>query len=451
MNLFGTDGVRTKANTYPLTPQAIIQIAMAIYSHFKKKINLSHTLTVLIGKDTRSSGYMIETALQSGFVAMGANVVLLGPIPTPAVAYLTRSMRADIGVMISASHNPYDDNGIKFFDSMGLKLTTSEEKEVESYFHQLLPLPSPDHMGKAKRLDDGAFRYLEFVKTVFPKGLRLDGLKIVLDCANGASYKIAPLLLWELGAEVISIGIHPNGFNINQNCGATSLQALRCAVLEHSAQFGIALDGDSDRLMMVDENGAVVDGDFLMGFVAKQLREQNQLKGGGIVGTVMSNLGLEHYLKDLNLKLYRSSVGDKHVIDLMIKNGCNIGGEPSGHLIFSDYLTTGDGLLAALQILGILIKKGYPASHLHSIFQKVPHVLKNFPLASCVLEKQEVVEFIALQKKRLPEGRILVRASGTEKLIRVMVEDSSSDLVRDVMGSLEDFLITQAQEIPQEV
>ncbi len=439
--LFGTDGIRGKANIFPMTPDAIVGIALATAAYFFKAYEkFSHRLTVVIGKDTRSSGYMVESALQSGFVSMGADVILLGPIPTPAVAYLTRSLRADLGVMISASHNPYDDNGIKFFDSTGSKLNETQEKDIEALFDHHGHYAPPHHLGKATRMDDGQSRYLEFVKSAFPKDMRLDGLKIVVDCAHGASYKIAPKVLWELGAEVISIGVQPDGVNINHQCGATYLSPLQRCVLEHKADVGIALDGDADRLMMVDHQGQVIDGDFILGFLAKYLHKEGLLKGKGIVSTVMANFGLEKYLNTMDLQLFRTPVGDKHVIEAMKKTSCNIGGEQSGHIVLSNHLTTGDGLLAALQVLGLLVKYQKPASDILKLFVKVPQFLKNVKISPSVLKNTSIQELIQKEESRLKDGRCLIRPSGTEPLVRIMLEGYDQDLMDSIAHNIEEIL-----------
>jgi phosphoglucosamine mutase len=442
--LFGTDGIRGKANIFPMTPNAIVGIALATADYFfKSHEKFSHRLTVVIGKDTRSSGYMVESALQSGFVSMGADVILLGPIPTPAVAYLTRSLRADLGVMISASHNPYDDNGIKFFDSTGSKLNKTQETEIEELFGRHEQYAPAHHLGKAIRMDDGQSRYLEFVKSAFTKDMRLDGLKIVVDCAHGASYKIAPKVLWELGAEVIPIGVKPNGININHQCGATYMNPLQRHVLEHKADVGIALDGDADRLIIVDHQGQIIDGDFILGFLAKYFHKEGRLKGQGIVSTVMANLGLETYLNTMNLQLHRTSVGDKYVIETMKKTSCNIGGEQSGHIVLSDHLITGDGLLAALQVLGLLVKYQKRASDILKLFVKVPQFLKNVKVSPAVLKNPSVQELIKKEESRLIDGRCLIRASGTEPLVRIMLEGYDQDVMDSIAHNIE-YILTNS-------
>lgn len=420
---FGTDGVRGQANLWPMTPDLIMKIAMAAAMKFTRG---DHRHSVVIGKDTRQSGYMVESALTAGFVSMGMDVILLGPLPTPAVAMLTRSLRADLGVMISASHNPYMDNGIKFFSPTGFKLSDEEEQEIESFIIQeKLPLAHSTMLGKAHRLDDAAGRYIEFAKATFPRGMRLDGLKIAVDCAHGAAYKVAPKILWELGADIIPIGIAPDGMNINDQCGATSLAQLQNTVLAHGADVGIALDGDADRLIVVDETGAIIDGDQLLALIATSWSEDGDLQGGGIVATQMSNLGLERYLETKNLKLIRTAVGDRYVLEAMQAHRCNVGGEQSGHIILRDYTTTGDGIIAALQILSVLVQKQSRASHLGHVFTPIPQVLKSIRTSNFApLHDKKVRKVIEEAEKQLIEsqGRLLIRRSGTEPLIRVMAQ-----------------------------
>ena len=441
MKLFGTDGIRGLVNCHPIHPNSILQIAMAAGTELIEATPSTHRPTVVIGKDTRLSGYMIESALECGFVSMGVDVILLGPIPTPAVAYLTRSLRADLGVMISASHNPYHDNGIKFFDRQGKKWDRTIEQRVEKRVDAAhLTLAKPSQVGRGRRLDDGSGRYLEFVKTQFPKGMRLDGLKIVLDCAHGAAYRIAPQLFWELGAEVISIGIHPSGTNINAQCGATFIQKLREKVRVEQAHLGIALDGDADRIIMVDELGSVLDGDHLLAAITQQWHQDGQLRGQGIVATVLSNWGLEQFLNALQLQLFRSAVGDKAVFEQMQQLGCNVGGEQSGHIIFADLSTTGDGILAALQILSILIRNQRPASDLSKIFTRVPQVLRNFNQKGIDLSTDRFQQFYAEQTRRVGQwGRLLVRPSGTEPMVRIMVESENTALIQQVLDNFANF------------
>lgn len=452
---FGTDGVRGQANVWPMTPDLIMKLAMATALKFTRG---DHRHSVVIGKDTRQSGYMVESALTAGFVSMGMDVVLLGPLPTPAVAMLTRSLRADLGVMISASHNPYMDNGIKFFGPDGFKLSDAEENEIETLIIQkddhsgktqqngkeTMPLAHSTMLGKAHRLDDAAGRYIEFAKATFPRGMRLDGLKIVIDCANGAGYKVAPKILWELGAEIIPIGITPNGTNINDHCGATSLTALQEAVLAHHADLGIALDGDADRLMMVDETGATIDGDQLLALIATSWAEDGDLRGGGIVATHMSNLGLERYLDSKNLKLIRTTVGDRYVLEAMRTHGCNVGGEQSGHIILRDYTTTGDGIIAALQTLSVLVQKQFKVSQLGKIFDPVPQVLKSIRTSDFAsLKDGRVRKVIEEAEHHLikDRGTLLIRQSGTEPLIRIMAqgdnEQTLTKLVHNIAETIE--------------
>ncbi len=443
MKLFGTDGVRGAVNQAPMTPDIILKVAMAAAQYLQENTHLAasaqHRPTVVIGKDTRLSGYMLESALTSGFVSMGVDVMLLGPLPTPAVAMLTRTLRAHLGVMISASHNPFEDNGIKFFDPQGFKLTSHDEHYIEELVNKNnFSLAIARDFGKARRVDDALGRYNEFVKSSFPKGMRLDGLKIVVDCANGAAYKVAPQVLWELGADVIAIGNTPNGVNINLECGATHTSTLQSAVVEHKAHIGIALDGDADRLIAVDENGDVLDGDQIMALIAKLWYEQDLLKGNGIVATHMSNLGLERYLASKGLQLYRSSIGDKHVLEMMQLKGCNVGGEQSGHIILSDYTTTGDGLLAALQVLALMVATGIPASAIGHTFDPVPQILRNIRTKHAINLNDDRIRLVIDDAKiRLDRfGQLLVRQSGTEPLIRIMAQGDDAGLLNDVINTI---------------
>jgi len=443
--LFGTDGIRGTANQHPMTAMTALTVGQAAALHFRRG---DHRHRVVIGKDTRLSGYMIENALTAGFVSCGMDVVLAGPVPTPAVAMLTTSLRADFGVMISASHNPYQDNGIKFFGPDGHKLSDEVEAEIEARVDEetLAPLLSPaSELGRAKRLDDVVGRYTEFVKRTFPKDRTLDGLKVVLDCANGAAYKVAPEVLWELGADVITIGVEPNGYNINDGCGSTATDAMQSAVVTHSADIGIALDGDADRVLISDEKGRLVDGDQLMGLIAAHWARNGQLTGGAVVATVMSNLGLEKFLASEGLNLKRTAVGDRYVVEEMIKSGCNVGGEQSGHIVLGDYATTGDGLMAALQVLAVLTGDGKPASEACRLFNPFPQLLKNVRFqGASPLDKPEIEKAIADASKRLEgTGRVLIRKSGTEPLIRVMAEGEDEGLVETVVDELVD-LIAQA-------
>jgi phosphoglucosamine mutase len=379
---------------------------------------------------------MIESALVSGFTAVGMDVFLFGPLPTPAVAMLTRSLRADLGVMISASHNPYHDNGIKLFDRDGQKLSDERESQIEALMENGLAdgLAGPAKIGRARRIDDAQARYIEFAKRTFPKHLRLEGLRIVIDCANGAAYKVAPSALWELGADVFTIGVDPNGLNINQDVGSTAPEAMIAKVKETRADFGIALDGDADRVVMCDERGRIIDGDQILALIARSWAKSGELKGGGVVGTVMSNVALERYLRGLNLKLVRAPVGDRYVIEKMREGGFNVGGEQSGHIIFSDFITTGDGLIAALQVLAVLAEERRPASEAVHMFEPAPQVLENVRFTNgSPLSNPKVVSAIKLCEQKLDGGRLLVRKSGTEPVIRIMAEGENEKLVRDVV------------------
>jgi len=439
---FGTDGIRGQANTSPMTASMALKVAMAtayvLRNHIKKQDGKIMN-RVVIGKDTRLSGYMVEQAMASGFAAMGLNVVRTGPIPTPAVARLTTTLRADIGVMISASHNAYQDNGIKIFGADGYKLSDAMEDEIEALLEQDLDqfLPPSDEIGKAVQLNDAAGRYIEYIKRSFPKDQTLEGMKIVVDCANGAAYKVAPKILWELEADVITIANTPDGRNINHECGATAIEALQEKVVAAGAHIGLALDGDADRLIVVDEKGQKIDGDQLMAIIAKEKREQGFLKGG-VVATVMSNLGLERYLEKENIAFKRTPVGDRHVVEEMRRSGFNIGGEQSGHMILSDFGTTGDGLVAALQVLQILKKENKPASEVFHVFDTVPQILENVRyINETPLNNSNVVQAIEQAEKELEGvGRLLVRASGTEPLIRVMAEGDDAQQVQNIVGQL---------------
>jgi phosphoglucosamine mutase len=437
---FGTDGIRGLANQFPMTAEIAQKVAMA--AAIVLKTHKTHA-RVVIGKDTRLSCYMLEQAMASGFLAMGMEVLFLGPIPTPAVAMLTRSMRADLGVMISASHNPYQDNGIKLFGSDGYKLSDDKELEIEALIDQDLQqqYADPDKIGRAKRLEDASGRYVEYVKNTFSKQATLEGMRIVVDCAHGAAYKVAPQVLWELGAKVIAMGVSPNGRNINDKCGATDLAALQARVVEEGAHIGIALDGDADRLIVVDEKGEVVDGDQLMGLVAARWKEQGRLSSDKVVATVMSNLGLERFLEKNGLLLERTAVGDRYVMEAMRAETISIGGEQSGHLIFSDYATSGDGLLAALQILSIIAGDERSVSEICHVFDPVPQVLKNVVYdraKEMPLEKDEIKEALRGAETALEtmNGRLLVRLSGTEPKIRLMAEGDDAQGVEDIIDGL---------------
>lgn len=429
---FGTDGIRARVNAPSMTAAMAMKVGMAAGAHF---VRGDHIHRVVIGKDTRLSGYMLEPALVAGFTSVGMDVVLVGPMPTPAVAMLTRSMRADLGVMISASHNLFADNGIKLFGPDGYKLSDEDEEAIEALIDAEPVLAAADRTGRARRVDDAQGRYIHAVKSSFPDTLRLEGLKIVIDCANGAAYKVAPEALWELGAEVIPIGIEPNGTNINHGCGSTAPQVLQETVVASGADIGLALDGDADRLIVVDETGRIVDGDQLMALVATSWARKGLLKGGGLVATVMSNLGLERRLQAEGLALARTKVGDRHVLEHMRRHGFNIGGEQSGHIILSDYATTGDGLMAGLQILAELVTSQQPASRLLQQFDPVPQLLKNVRFSGGKpLDDSRVKATIADAEAELNgRGRLVIRPSGTEPLIRVMAEGDDEGQVKSVV------------------
>ncbi len=435
--LFGTDGVRGLANTFPMTPEIAMKVGMAAGRLFTRG---EHRHRVVIGKDTRLSGYMIEPALVAGFTAVGMDVFQFGPLPTPAVAMLTRSLRADLGVMISASHNPFHDNGIKLFGPDGQKLSDDHEREIEALMDAGLEtgLAEPSMLGRAKRVDDSQARYIEFAKRTFPKQLSLEGLRIVIDCANGAAYKVAPAVLWELGAEVFPLGVDPNGFNINQDCGSTEPAAMSAKVREMRADFGIALDGDADRVVMCDERGRIIDGDQILALIARSWTKNGTLKGGGVVGTVMSNMGLERYLSGMKLKLGRAAVGDRYVIEQMRLGGFNVGGEQSGHIVLNDFSTTGDGLIAALQVLAVLAGEGKPASEAAHLFEPMPQVLKNvrFKKGSPLEDARVTSQIKACEERLNGSGRILVRKSGTEPVIRVMAEGEDEKAIRAVVADI---------------
>jgi phosphoglucosamine mutase len=435
--LFGTDGLRGTANREPITARTALELALAAGAQFRRG---EHRHRVVIGKDTRLSGYMLEPALTAGFISMGMDVVLLGPLPTPAVAVLTRSLRADLGVVISASHNPYQDNGIKLFGPDGYKLSDEVEVAIEAKMAARNgALAEAAELGRARRLDDARGRYIEFVKNTFPKGLTLDGLKIVIDCAHGAAYRVAPTVLWELGAEVIPIGVEPDGININRDSGATAPAAMCQAVLAHGADLGIALDGDADRLILADEKGQILDGDQLMALVARSWSAAGRLAGGAVVATVMSNLGLERFLDGLGLTLHRTPVGDRYVVERMRAGGFNVGGEQSGHIILSDYVTTGDGLIAALQALAVLVAADRPASESSRLFSPLPQRLKSLRVVDGArpLEAPTVKDAIRAGESALGRtGRLLIRKSGTEPVIRVMAEGEDEGLVLRVVDEI---------------
>ena len=433
---FGTDGVRGRANVHPMTADFAVKLATAVGYYFARDAKQHR---VVIGKDTRRSSYMFESALTAGFTAAGMDVFVLGPMPTPAVGRMTHSMRADLGVMISASHNPFHDNGIKFFGPDGLKLSDAVEHEIEDLLQNESYAPNQERIGRVTALHDAQARYVEFAKTTLPGALRLDGLKVVLDCANGAAYKVAPEVLWELGAEVITIGNTPDGKNINENCGSTSPEAAGQTVRDTGADVGICLDGDADRIIILDENGQVADGDQLMALIATSWADQGKLKNKTLVSTVMSNLGLERYLHDHGLSLKRTPVGDRYVVEEMRAGGFNLGGEQSGHIVMTDYATTGDGLVAGLQFLHMLKDRGVPASVLARRFEPVPQMLKNvrFQAGATPLESKNVQMAIDLGNEKLgAEGRLLIRKSGTEPLIRVMGESLDAVLLENVVNDI---------------
>ncbi|WP_422371386.1 phosphoglucosamine mutase [Hoeflea sp.] len=434
---FGTDGIRGQANKSPMTPDLAMRVGIAVGNLFRRG---DHRHRVVIGKDTRLSGYMIENALVAGFTAAGLDVFLLGPIPTPAVAMLTRSLRADIGVMISASHNPYQDNGIKLFGPDGFKLSDELEHRIEDLLDEdiHLQLARPDAIGRAKRVDGVHDRYIEFAKRTLPKDITLSGLRVVVDCANGAGYKVAPAALWELGADVVAIGEEPNGTNINLNCGSTHPVALSRKVHEVRADIGIALDGDADRVLIVDENGSVIDGDQLMAVIAESWAADNMLRGDGIVATVMSNLGLERFLEGIGLSLARTKVGDRYVVEHMRKHDFNVGGEQSGHIVLSDFATTGDGLVAALQVMACVQRMGRPVSEVCQRFEPVPQVLKNVRYSGGnPLNDSAVKSAIADAEAMLgSSARLVIRPSGTEPLIRVMAEGDDRTQIESVVDGL---------------
>jgi phosphoglucosamine mutase len=432
---FGTDGIRGKTNAGVMTAATAMKVGQAAGTHFLRG---SHKHRVVIGKDTRLSGYMIENALVAGFTSVGMDVVLTGPLPTPAVALLTRELRADVGVMISASHNPYEDNGIKLFGPDGFKLSDADELAIEAMLGEDLALAHSAQIGRARRIEDSRGRYIHAVKSSLPDDVRLDGLKIVVDCANGAAYQVAPSAIWELGAEVIAVGVTPNGININDKCGSTHLQLVKETVVASGAHIGIALDGDADRLIVVDEKGQTVDGDQLMALIGTQLATRGELKGGGVVATVMSNLGLERFLGGRGLTLERTKVGDRHVLEKMKADGYNVGGEQSGHMILLDHATTGDGTVAALQVLAALVKSGKQASELLHLFDPVPQLLKNVRFAGGKpLDDARVKAVIAdAEAQLIGKGRLVIRPSGTEPVIRVMAEGDDAGQVESVVDAI---------------
>ncbi len=435
--LFGTDGVRGLANSWPMTAEMALKLGAAAGRHFRRDGSNGHR--VVIGKDTRLSGYMIENALTAGLTSTGMNVLLLGPVPTPAVGRMTHSMRADLGIMISASHNPFHDNGIKFFGPDGFKLSDEDEAEIERLVHVGVDPVQPQNIGRAKRIEEARQRYTEYLKTTFPDQKRLNGIKVVIDCANGAGYRVAPDTLWELGAEIIPVGVGPDGTNINKGCGSTDTALAAKTVVETGADLGICLDGDADRIMVIDETGRVADGDQIMGLFASHWAAQDRLKGGTLVATVMSNLGLERHMQGQGLELLRTKVGDRHVVEAMRAGGYNLGGEQSGHIVMSDFATTGDGLLAGLQFLACMVESGKPASELCQVFETVPQLLKNvrYGAGKTPLDADSVKAAIADAEDVLTgKGRLLIRKSGTEPLIRVMAECEDSGLLTQVVDGI---------------
>jgi phosphoglucosamine mutase len=446
---FGTDGIRGTANKYPMTPEVAMRVGLAAGKRFMSADDRRHL--VVIGKDTRLSGYMLEPALTAGFTAAGMDVVLFGPLPTPAVAMLTRSLRADLGVMLSASHNKFADNGIKLFGPDGYKLSDAAEVEIEQLMGSSLDehLCPPEKLGRARRIDDAQARYVEIVKATFPKKLTLKGLRIVIDAAHGAAYKVAPVALYELGAEVIKLGVDPDGININEEVGSTDTRALRETVLKYRADLGIALDGDADRVAIVDEKGHLIDGDQLMALIAKSWKQNGTLTKPGIVATVMSNLGLERFLDGLKLKLERTQVGDRYVVEQMRAAGYNVGGEQSGHIILSDFSTTGDGLLAALQVLAVIVQSGKPASEVCKLFDPAPQVLENVRYEKGKpdpMEAAAVKDAIKAAEASLKgSGRLLVRKSGTEPLVRIMAEGDDEKLVREAIATVKTAVVAAAK------
>jgi phosphoglucosamine mutase len=435
--LFGTDGIRGKANREPMTAETALRVAMAAGHRFTRG---DHRHLVIIGKDTRLSNYMLEPAMQAGFTAMGMDVVLVGPMPTPAVAMLTRSLRADLGVVLSASHNPYEDNGIKLFGPDGYKLSDAVEEEIEALIENGLldHLADAARLGRARRLEDAPGRYIEFVKHTFPRGLRLDGLKVVVDCANGAAYRVAPRVFHELGADVVPMAVEPDGTNINRECGATATGALQEQVVAHGAHLGVALDGDADRVILCDENGEVIDGDQVMAVIARSWQAAGRLQGGKVVATVMSNLGFERYLQGIGLDMERAKVGDRYVLERMRAGGFNLGGEQSGHIILSDYSTTGDGLIAALQVLAAQVESGAAMSALANVFESYPQLLRNVPANGAdAMEDASVKSAVAAAEAKLgADGRVLIRPSGTEPVIRVMAEGLDQQVVTSVVDDI---------------
>ncbi len=445
ISCFGTDGIRGRANTFPLTAEVTLKVGMAAGMFFRKTSNNQHR--VVIGKDTRRSGYMLENALTAGLTATGMNVHLLGPIPTPAIGLLTKSMRADLGVMITASHNGFQDNGMKFFGPDGFKLSMESEKQIEKLIDTDLPLELPENIGRAERIDGGLGRYIEFAKTTFPKNLRLNGLRIVIDCANGAGYKVAPEILWELGAEVVPIGVSPNGFNINQNCGSTDPALLIEKIKETRADVGLALDGDGDRILVCDERGREIDGDQLLALFATRLADTGQLHNNTVVATKMSNLGLQKYLEEKGINLIKASVGDRNISKEMRTGGFSLGGENSGHIIISKYSTTGDGIIAALQFLSALVETGKKASEVANVFKPVPQILRNVRIykGGDPTKDEKVQQIISNNVEKLNgKGQVFVRKSGTEPVVRVLVTGECINSITEIANEIENAVLMAA-------
>ena len=432
---FGTDGIRGRTNNGVMTAVTAMRVGQAAGTHFLRG---DHRHRVVIGKDTRLSGYMMESALVAGFTSVGMDVIMTGPLPTPAIALLTREMRADLGVMISASHNPFEDNGIKLFGPDGFKLSDETEASLERLLEQEPQLVEPERIGRARRIEDARGRYIHAVKQSISADIRFDGLKVVVDCAHGAAYEVAPSAIWELGAEVIAIGVTPTGTNINDGVGSTSLETVKARVVEEGADIGIALDGDADRLIVIDEKGETVDGDQIMALIATRMQHRGSLRGGGVVATVMSNLGLERYLESIGLTLERTKVGDRYVLERMREGGFNVGGEQSGHMILTDHATTGDGTVAALSVLSSMVRTGKPASELLHVFDRVPQLLKNVRYeGGAPLENAQVKQVIAEAESELADsGRLVIRPSGTEPLIRVMAEGDDAVQVEAVVDRI---------------
>ncbi|MEG3598828.1 MAG: phosphoglucosamine mutase [Pseudomonadota bacterium] len=432
---FGTDGIRGRTNSGVMTAATAMRVGQAAGTHFLRG---DHRHRVVIGKDTRLSGYMMESALVAGFTSVGMDVIMTGPLPTPAIALLTREMRADLGVMISASHNPFEDNGIKLFGPDGFKLSDETEASLERLLEQEPQLVEPERIGRARRIEDARGRYIHAVKQSISADIRFDGLKVVVDCAHGAAYEVAPSAIWELGAEVIAIGVTPTGTNINDGVGSTSLETVKARVVEEGADIGIALDGDADRLIVIDEKGETVDGDQIMALIATRMQHRGSLRGGGVVATVMSNLGLERYLESIGLTLERTKVGDRYVLERMREGGFNVGGEQSGHMILTDHATTGDGTVAALSVLSSMVRTGKPASELLHVFDRVPQLLKNVRYeGGAPLENAQVKQVIAeAESERADSGRLVIRPSGTEPLIRVMAEGDDAVQVEAVVDRI---------------